>query len=242
MTLSELIEALNAEDPTRTVPRGFAEPHSYRGFYQDVAFEPADDVTICSMLTCARDALGTTYEGYKGGEYTMRDDTYCWISWHGTTGQELDLPTLQDMLRVMLPAGVADEAPPAAPESPADTLRRAADLTPAQELRSASARLRRRAPKAQRGPWCVHEAQGGFLRVMHRNAPSSSLCDSSGIDLSMDNLGTAEYIAAMHPGVGSALGQLLLTVADFAEQLDEREPNAIVAQALTAARQILKEA
>ena len=34
MTLDDLIVALEAEDPGRKLPVGFANAHSYRGFYE----------------------------------------------------------------------------------------------------------------------------------------------------------------------------------------------------------------
>lgn len=50
---------------------GFANPHSYRGYYDQLAFEPAYGVTIGSMLDAAKSAVGAIYYGYKGGSYRM---------------------------------------------------------------------------------------------------------------------------------------------------------------------------
>jgi hypothetical protein len=71
MTLNELIRYLEKEDPKKVVAIGFNNPHSYRGYYEDLAFEPAKNITVGEMLDCAKGALGKTYEGYKGGEYKM---------------------------------------------------------------------------------------------------------------------------------------------------------------------------
>ena len=87
MTLGELIKFLEAHDPERIVPIGFAEPHSYRGYYEDLAFEPARDVTVGSMLACARDALGKTFEGYKGGDFKMGEYADVWLANYGHTGE-----------------------------------------------------------------------------------------------------------------------------------------------------------
>lgn len=89
MYLSGLIAFLEARDPSIVVPVGFHHPHSYRGDYFCLAFEPVESVTVGSMLACAKSALGQTYEGYKGGEYTMREYTDVYLSEYGTTGEEI---------------------------------------------------------------------------------------------------------------------------------------------------------
>ena len=71
MTLEELIAQLSLYDPNKIVAKGFSSPHSYRGYYDELAFEPTDNVTVGSMLADAESALGETFEGYKGGEYKM---------------------------------------------------------------------------------------------------------------------------------------------------------------------------
>jgi hypothetical protein len=102
MTLGELITALEAHDPATVVPTGFSNPHSYRGYYEDLAFEPASNVTVGDMLADARSALDATFEGWKGGQFTMRDYTDCWLSPKGTASGESIGPTL---LRLMLAEG-----------------------------------------------------------------------------------------------------------------------------------------
>jgi len=87
MTLGELIKFLEAHDPERVCPIGFAEPHSYRGYYDQLAFEPAENVTVGSMLACARDALDRTFTGYKGGDYKMDEWTDVWLAEYGHTGE-----------------------------------------------------------------------------------------------------------------------------------------------------------
>ncbi|GAA4225994.1 hypothetical protein GCM10022254_09420 [Actinomadura meridiana] len=101
MNLGELIATLEAADPNLVVPNGFNSPHSYRGYYNELAFEPASNITVAAMLDSARSALGTEYEGYKGGNYTMTEYTDCWLALWGCLGETLG-PTL---LRLMLAAG-----------------------------------------------------------------------------------------------------------------------------------------
>ncbi len=89
ITLGDLIEALERADRSRVVPRGFATPHSYRGYYEDLGFEPAENVTVCEMLANAQAALGATFCGYKGGDYVMGEDTLCWLANWGDTGEPI---------------------------------------------------------------------------------------------------------------------------------------------------------
>lgn len=98
MTLKELIAILEKQDPNLFVPLGFHNPQSYRGYYEDLAFEPMRDVTVGSMLKDAKKALGSTYGGYKGGDYTMGQHTRVWIAPYGRSGEEIGKLLLWYML------------------------------------------------------------------------------------------------------------------------------------------------
>ena len=93
--LGELIEWLGQQDGTKVVPYGFGKPRSYRGYYEDVAFEPAQNVTFAFMLENAKAALGSTFQGYKGGDYTMHEYTNCWIAEYGTSEGDKIGPTIK---------------------------------------------------------------------------------------------------------------------------------------------------
>lgn len=88
MNLDELITMLEAADPRMVIRRGFDNPHSYRGYYDELAFEPTSNVTVGSMLEAARDAHGSTYTGWKGGDFTMDGCTACWLSFEGSASGE----------------------------------------------------------------------------------------------------------------------------------------------------------
>lgn len=98
MVLSELIAALEKADPEQIVPLGFADPHSYRGYYDQVAFSPRRPISVKEMLAAAKEALGSTYEGYKGGEYTMKEHTECWLAYYGECGESIGPVLLAYML------------------------------------------------------------------------------------------------------------------------------------------------
>jgi hypothetical protein len=107
MMLNELIALLEAEDPAKVLPLGFSNPHSWRGVYSELAFEPTANITVGQMLAEARSALGATYEGWKGGEYTMDGLTDCWLAEEGHGDGETLGPIL---LTLLLAAGQLDEA------------------------------------------------------------------------------------------------------------------------------------
>ena len=88
MTLSEVITVLEKSTISR-VPKGFGRPCSYRGSYSSVAFEPTEDTTTEDMLMWCREALGSTFNGHKGGKYLMGPDTDVYIAFSGETGFEL---------------------------------------------------------------------------------------------------------------------------------------------------------
>lgn len=96
--LGGIIARLEREDPTRVLPIGFANPHSYRGYYDQLAFEPVRDISIGDMLIACRAALGTTFEGWKGGEYRMDESTDCWISRHGESADNKIGPLLLELM------------------------------------------------------------------------------------------------------------------------------------------------
>jgi hypothetical protein len=71
MKLIDLIELLEKFPTDMRVAQGFGNPHSWRGSYDELAFEPVDDTTVGEMLAEARSAIGQTYTGWKGGDFLM---------------------------------------------------------------------------------------------------------------------------------------------------------------------------
>lgn len=98
MTLGELIQRLKEAPRDFRVPFGFHEPHSYRGYYDQLAFEPTTNVTVGEMLDAAESALGETFTGYKGGDYTMGEYTDVWIAHYGECGDGISHMLLDYML------------------------------------------------------------------------------------------------------------------------------------------------
>jgi len=88
MTLSELIHEMEKHDPDTKVVGISAECDSYRGYYSDLAFE-AGESTTNKVLEVARNALGKTFEGYKGGDFTMTKITPLFVASYGCCGDKL---------------------------------------------------------------------------------------------------------------------------------------------------------
>lgn len=86
LTLGQIIGGLSAM-PSGALVSGYSGLGSYRGYYEMLAWEGAPEpVSIGAMLNEARRAVGGTFEGYKGGEYTMGGDTPVWIANYGELG------------------------------------------------------------------------------------------------------------------------------------------------------------
>lgn len=88
MTLGALIERLEALPKETRVNLG--EPHSYRGYYSDLALEPVDESTARDLLQECRDAMGQKFEGYKGGDFYMHAGVPVWVAFEGSCGQKLN--------------------------------------------------------------------------------------------------------------------------------------------------------
>lgn len=131
MNLGDLITALETADQNLVVANGFTNPHSYRGEYMDLAFEPTPTVPVTAMLVAARSALNAIYTGYKGGEFLMTANTWCWLSLYGDASCETLSPLA---LKAMLTQAAAPAHPDPARALAAEIHRRLGRL---QELRAA---------------------------------------------------------------------------------------------------------
>jgi hypothetical protein len=100
LTLRDLIAVLaREEDRDRVVPVGFRNPHLYGGYYGQLAFELAENVRIGDMLAAAQSAVGATYQGWKGEDFTMHGYSDCWlVEREGRNGETLGRVLLMFML------------------------------------------------------------------------------------------------------------------------------------------------
>lgn len=94
VTLGKMIEALSAMPPETNVQLDVGgtpgRPHSYRGYYSDLSFAPSPEpITAEKFLEVCKQALGNSYEGYKGGDFKMDERTPLWSAPYGTTGRAI---------------------------------------------------------------------------------------------------------------------------------------------------------
>ena len=89
MTLGKFIEELERLPKEKKIIN-ITYPHSYRGYYSDLAFELDEgENTVKEVLTMVKCCLGETYTGYKGGDFYMDEHTPLWISEYGSTGVKI---------------------------------------------------------------------------------------------------------------------------------------------------------
>lgn len=94
MLLGDFIETLADLDPDLPVvfdngahPDSFA---SYRGYYDQITLtQGKSPKRVRDVLRAAQKAVGATFQGYKGGDYVMDEDTPLWASDYGDTGLAL---------------------------------------------------------------------------------------------------------------------------------------------------------
>lgn len=96
-TLGEVILLLEGQPERNTVKLDFTNEiptslHSYRGYYEDLSLgcsPNARPMTVERLLKRFKDAKGQTFEGYKGGDFTMHSRTLVWVAKYGDTGRML---------------------------------------------------------------------------------------------------------------------------------------------------------
>lgn len=89
LTLAGLIEQLEKLDGKREI-FGIGYAMSYRGYYCDLAFAPVDETrTVDDLLRTSKKLIGSTFTGYKGGDYLMDEHTPLWIADYGDSGYKL---------------------------------------------------------------------------------------------------------------------------------------------------------
>ena len=96
MLLEELITILESCELGKTV-EGFGNPHSYRGIYCELAFEPMT-TTIQGMLEAARSADGECYRGYKGGAFDMDGSVEVHLAYEGSCGSPITKALLAEIV------------------------------------------------------------------------------------------------------------------------------------------------
>lgn len=89
MTLGRLIDALEGM-PKGAKVAALNSAHSYRGYYNDLAFEVNEGTRpAADLLKECKAAMGQVFCGYKGGDYEMGALTPVWLASYGCSGVKL---------------------------------------------------------------------------------------------------------------------------------------------------------
>jgi hypothetical protein len=91
-TIGQLKDFLDTFPDDRICKHGFYSPHSFRGYYDEAAVVPCDDVTIAEMKAVLDTLLTDTFVGWKGGDFNYNLDTpihFSKIGYADDLGQEM---------------------------------------------------------------------------------------------------------------------------------------------------------
>lgn len=81
---------------------------SYRGYYSDLSFEPCNTpITVQMFLVVAKNVLGQTLEGYKGGDFKMDEKTPLWAAEWGDLGPAIIGTILKDNKMILVTKEIA---------------------------------------------------------------------------------------------------------------------------------------
>ena len=104
ITLGQMIELLKqaqAFGADLDAPiSGLISPHSYRGYYERLAFEEGE-TTLREMLALAESCVSEVFTGYKGGTFTMDGGSMVHVAPYGCApdDDELTIPRLLAFIR-----------------------------------------------------------------------------------------------------------------------------------------------
>lgn len=88
MKLGQLIDALSKIPAGKPIATSTGQSPgrfmSYRGYYEDLAFDVGEPCTVGEFLARAREARGKVFTGYKGGDFPMHDHSLLWFSEYGS--------------------------------------------------------------------------------------------------------------------------------------------------------------
>lgn len=89
LTLGKMIRTLE-DMPSETIVAGLCNAHSYRGYYDCLAFsEGIGSTTASILLERCYACVGKEFTGYKGGRFVMRRSTPIFVANWGECGKQL---------------------------------------------------------------------------------------------------------------------------------------------------------
>ena len=97
LTLGKAIEGLSKFEEKESIRFDYEDkapgnPHSYRGYYSDLSFEPCqigERANVGSFLEDLKESLNVEFTGWKGGEFYMGENTPLWVATEGECGRAI---------------------------------------------------------------------------------------------------------------------------------------------------------
>jgi hypothetical protein len=91
---------------------------SWRGIYRELALDCDSEkcsedlpIPVSDFLELCRETIGKSFEGYKGGEYIMDEETPIWIANYGDCGNTALIDIMDVGWRVILITGCCEAYP-----------------------------------------------------------------------------------------------------------------------------------
>jgi hypothetical protein len=98
--LQDILDRLEQEDPNLVLLKGWKHPHSYRGYYSELGVEPCGPTEVRELIATLKGAIGSTFQGWKGGDYTMHEYVEVYLAEQGCVGEALTVSWLDLLIQL----------------------------------------------------------------------------------------------------------------------------------------------
>lgn len=98
ITLGQLIDWCGRQPEGAEIRPGLSGAHSYRGWYERLAFTPVEKTTAGRLLAEAIAANGETFTGWKGGKYKMDESSLVYGAADGCTNGPVTIEKLDEAI------------------------------------------------------------------------------------------------------------------------------------------------
>lgn len=89
LTVNEVIQSLEAHHQSASVCGVQCDGGSYRGSYDNFYIESGGRTTVGDLVSFLHSVIGESFDGYKGGSYTMDSDSMCFVASYGECGSAI---------------------------------------------------------------------------------------------------------------------------------------------------------
>lgn len=87
LTIQEAIDYLRTLPANTMLSKAFDNSHSFRGDYSCLGIQAVEGrvMAASAFADFLEEDIGSTYSGWKGGEFTMHEDTHVYVAKHGSS-------------------------------------------------------------------------------------------------------------------------------------------------------------